>query len=57
MLPGFFHGELAQLARAFAWHAKGHGFDSHILHIRVSVMADTFFIFFRSFVSLLLFSD
>ena len=25
-------GGLAQLARALAWHARGHGFDSHILH-------------------------
>jgi hypothetical protein len=26
-------GELAQLARALAWHARGHRFDSGILHI------------------------
>ncbi len=26
-------GGLAQLARAFAWHARGHRFDSDILHI------------------------
>ena len=26
------HGELAQLARALAWHARGHRFDSGILH-------------------------
>lgn len=26
------YGGLAQLARAFALHAKGHGFDSLILH-------------------------
>ena len=25
-------GGLAQLARAFAWHARGHRFDSGILH-------------------------
>ena len=25
-------GELAQLARALAWHARGHRFDSDILH-------------------------
>ncbi len=25
-------GELAQLARAFEWHSKGHRFDSGILH-------------------------
>ena len=26
------YGELAQLARAFAWHARGQGFDSPVLH-------------------------
>lgn len=26
------NGGLAQLARAFAWHARGHEFDSRILH-------------------------
>ena len=26
-------GELAQLARALAWHARGHRFDSDILHL------------------------
>jgi hypothetical protein len=26
------YGGLAQLARAFAWHAKGHRFDSGNLH-------------------------
>ena len=26
------NGGLAQLARAFAWHARGHRFDSDILH-------------------------
>ena len=25
-------GELAQLARALAWHARGHRFESGILH-------------------------
>ena len=25
-------GDIAQLARALAWHARGHGFDSHYLH-------------------------
>lgn len=25
-------GGLAQLARVLAWHARGHGFESHILH-------------------------
>ena len=27
------NGELAQLARALAWHARGRRFDSDILHI------------------------
>ena len=27
------NGGLAQLARAFAWHARGHRFDSDILHL------------------------
>lgn len=27
-----FKGELAQLARALAWHARGQGFESPILH-------------------------
>ena len=27
------NGELAQLARALAWHARGHEFDSRILHL------------------------
>ena len=26
------NGELAQLARALAWHARGRRFDSDILH-------------------------
>ena len=26
-------GGLAQLARAFAWHARGHRFDPDILHL------------------------
>ena len=29
-------GELAQLARALAWHARGHEFDSRILHLNVN---------------------
>jgi hypothetical protein len=28
------NGGLAQLARALAWHARGHRFDSDILHSR-----------------------
>jgi hypothetical protein len=35
-------GELAQLARALAWHARGHRFDSGILHTKV-VLADSLF--------------
>jgi hypothetical protein len=30
--PQFRKGGLAQLARALAWHARGHRFDSDILH-------------------------
>ena len=29
------NGGLAQLARALAWHARGHRFDSDILHINI----------------------
>ncbi len=29
----YFHGELAQLARAVGSQSTGHGFESHILHI------------------------
>jgi hypothetical protein len=25
-------GDVAQLARALAWHARGRGFESHLLH-------------------------
>ena len=32
ILTQFNFGELAQLARALAWHARGHRFDSGILH-------------------------
>ncbi len=28
-------GGLAQLARALAWHARGHRFDSDILHFEI----------------------
>ena len=33
-LPGttYLNGGLAQLARALAWHARGHRFDPDILH-------------------------
>ena len=29
---GIWSGELAQLARALAWHARGHRFEPGILH-------------------------
>ena len=36
-------GELAQLARALAWHARGHRFESGILHkIKKSLKGDFF---------------
>ena len=28
------YGDVAQLARAPAWHAGGRGFESHLLHIQ-----------------------
>ncbi len=31
--PANSYGGLAQLARALAWHARGHRFDSGILHL------------------------
>ena len=33
-------GGLAQLARALAWHARGHRFDSDILHLRPNPFPD-----------------
>src|SRR3546814_5840191 len=36
--PGNQHGELAQLARALAWHARGHRFDSDILHLIIKAL-------------------
>lgn len=35
----FLNGALAQLARASALHAEGHGFDSHTLHIKEKLVA------------------
>ena len=32
------HGGLAQLARALAWHARGHRFDSDILHLIIKAL-------------------
>ncbi len=42
------NGGLAQLARALAWHARGHRFDSDILHYDNQALTPTcrcFFIF------------
>ena len=41
------HGELAQLARALAWHARGRRFDSDILHA-LKPPSGGFFIFLYS---------
>ena len=38
-------GALAQLARALAWHARGHRFDSVMLHKRNPALAG-FFVFY-----------
>ena len=35
-----YNGGLAQLARALAWHARGHRFDSDILHLRPNPFPD-----------------
>ena len=35
-------GALAQLARALAWHARGHRFDSVMLHKRNPALAGFF---------------
>ena len=42
-------GELAQLARALAWHARGHRFDSGILHKKPEFIRDFFSPPFRNF--------
>ena len=34
------YGGLAQLARALAWHARGHRFESDILHVFVRKRID-----------------
>ena len=39
------NGGLAQLARALAWHARGHRFESDILHKRVMQKHRSFFVF------------
>ncbi len=36
-------GELAQLARALAWHARGHRFDSGILHSKAPIFWGFFY--------------
>ena len=42
------NGGLAQLARALAWHARGHRFESDILHRRVMLKHRSFFVFIGS---------
>lgn len=37
-------GELAQLARALAWHARGHRFESGILHQKEATVVASFYI-------------
>jgi hypothetical protein len=44
-----FFGELAQLARALAWHARGRRFDSDILHKR-RLSQDAFFVCVKALV-------
>ncbi len=41
------YGALAQLARALDWQSKGQGFDSPMLHQRVSEMVPFFLTNFR----------
>jgi hypothetical protein len=33
-------GDVAQLARALAWHARGRGFESHLLHPHYQRLTD-----------------
>ena len=40
MAMSFYHGGLAQLARALALQAKGHRFDSDILNLRMCEKAN-----------------
>jgi hypothetical protein len=42
------NGGLAQLARALAWHARGHRFDSDILHENEKSRSDERLFSFRS---------
>ena len=39
------YGELAQLARALAWHARGRRFDSDILHNKTAIDYQWLFLF------------
>ena len=39
VLTDLFAGGLAQLARALAWHARGHRFDPDILHFSATKVA------------------
>ena len=39
-----FHGGLAQLARALAWHARGRRFDPDTLHKKSCYLQDFFII-------------
>ena len=45
------HGELAQLARALAWHARGRRFDSDILHPKKSFISDEAFFMNQTHIS------
>ena len=46
------NGGLAQLARALAWHARGHRFESDILHKRV-MQKHRSFLFSQVFLTIL----
>ena len=46
-------GGLAQLARALAWHARGHRFDSGILHLVISTCMSCRCFFFNQLASLI----
>ena len=47
-LPSVKYGGLAQLARALAWQARGHRFDSDILHPKLEILQLRFWAFFMS---------
>ena len=51
MMSRKYFGDLAQLVRAFASHARGHGFESPSLHHRKDIFRkkDVFFCFDRQF--------